>query len=95
MGLRCGWFTFAGIEVLIINNDGRLISRVTSLDQFDRTADAIESDGADRIAYWFNETDPNEESSFVRHAYLGERLYGTLEHYARDRAESMPMSGLL
>jgi len=30
----------------------------------------VRSDGADGIACWFIDTDYNEESFFVRHAYL-------------------------
>ena len=57
------------IEVLH-ESDGRLMVQVKGVDVFDPTTGEIRSDGADGIACWFIDTDYNEESFFVRHAYF-------------------------
>ena len=48
---------------------------------FDPTTGEVRSDGAEGIACWFIDTDYNEESFFVRHAYfLGQNdPYGALK----------------
>src|SRR4249919_113677 len=57
------------IEILH-EGDGRLMVQVKGVDVFDPTTGDIRSDGADGIACWFIDTDYNEESFFVRHAYF-------------------------
>src|SRR5690349_77514 len=54
---------------------------VKGVDVFDPTTGEVRSDGADGIACWFIDTDYNEESFFVRHAYfLGQNdPYGALK----------------
>jgi adenine-specific DNA-methyltransferase len=61
--------------------DGRLMVQVKGVDVFDPTTGEVRSDGADGIACWFIDTDYNEESFFVRHAYfLGQNdPYGALK----------------
>jgi len=61
--------------------DGRLMVHVKGVDVFDPTTGEIRSDGSDGIACWFIDTDYNEESFFVRHAYfLGQNdPYGSLK----------------
>ncbi|MGH7583618.1 MAG: site-specific DNA-methyltransferase [Gemmatimonadales bacterium] len=49
---------------------GRIRVRVKGVDVFDPTTGEIRSDDPDRIACWFIDTDYNEESFFVRHAYF-------------------------
>jgi adenine-specific DNA-methyltransferase len=68
------------IEVLH-EADGRLMVHVKGVDVFDPTTGEVRSDGADGIACWFIDTDYNEESFFVRHAYfLGQNdPYGALK----------------
>ena len=55
--------------------------QVKGVDVFDPTTGEVRSDGADGIACWFIDTDYNEESFFVRHAYfLGQNdPYGALK----------------
>jgi adenine-specific DNA-methyltransferase len=67
------------IEILH-EGDGRLMVHVKGVDVFDPTTGEVRSDGADGIACWFIDTDYNEESFFVRHAYfLGQNdPYGAL-----------------
>ena len=50
--------------------DGRLHVKVKGVDVFDPSTGEVRSDGADGIACWFIDTDYNEESFFVRHAYF-------------------------
>jgi adenine-specific DNA-methyltransferase len=44
--------------------------KVNGVDVFDPSSGEVRSDGADGIACWFIDTDYNEESFFVRHAYF-------------------------
>jgi adenine-specific DNA-methyltransferase len=68
------------IEILHVD-DGTLRVHVKGVDVFDPTTGEVRSDGADGIACWFIDTDYNEESFFVRHAYfLGQNdPYGALK----------------
>jgi adenine-specific DNA-methyltransferase len=49
---------------------GRLQIKVNGVDVFDPSTGEVRSDGPDGIACWFIDTDYNEESFFVRHAYF-------------------------
>jgi adenine-specific DNA-methyltransferase len=55
---------------LLPEKDGRLRVKVNGVDVFKPQTGEIVSDGADGIACWFIDTDYNEESFFVRHAYF-------------------------
>ena len=55
---------------LLPQPDGRLRVKVKGVDVFDPSTGEVRSDGADGIACWFIDTDYNEESFFVRHAYF-------------------------
>ena len=48
----------------------RLRVKVNGVDVFHPSTGEVRSDGADEIACWFIDTDYNEESFFVRHAYF-------------------------
>jgi adenine-specific DNA-methyltransferase len=50
--------------------DGNLRVKVNGVDVFDPSTGEVRSDTADGIACWFIDTDYNEESFFVRHAYF-------------------------
>ena len=50
--------------------DGQLQVKVHGIDVFDPASGEIRSDGTDGIAAWFIDTDYDEESFFVRHAYF-------------------------
>jgi adenine-specific DNA-methyltransferase len=50
--------------------DGRIRVKVNGVDVFHPNTGEVRSDGADGIACWFIDTDYNEESFFVRHAYF-------------------------
>ena len=55
---------------LLSEKDGRLRVKVNGVDVFKPQTGEVISDGADGIACWFIDTDYNEESFFVRHAYF-------------------------
>ncbi|HEY7298288.1 MAG TPA: hypothetical protein VH684_10170 [Xanthobacteraceae bacterium] len=55
---------------LIHEKDGRLCVKVKGVDVFKPQTGEVISDNADGIACWFIDTDYNEESFFVRHAYF-------------------------
>src|SRR2546425_2987409 len=50
--------------------DGKVQVKVKGVDVFHPSTGEVRSDGADGIACWFIDTDYNEESFFVRHAYF-------------------------
>ena len=55
---------------LLPEKDGKLRVKVNGVDVFKPQTGEVVSDGADGIACWFIDTDYNEESFFVRHAYF-------------------------
>jgi adenine-specific DNA-methyltransferase len=55
---------------LLPEKDGKLRVKVNGVDVFDPSTGEVRSDSADGIACWFIDTDYNEESFFVRHAYF-------------------------
>ena len=62
------------IDILSVESgegeDERFQVRINGVDVFHPNSGEIHSDGADGIACWFVDTDYNEESFFVRHAYF-------------------------
>ncbi len=57
------------IEIIHEPND-RLRAKIKGVDVFRPNTGEVISDGSDGIACWFVDTDYNEESFFVRHAYF-------------------------
>jgi len=57
-------------DIIEVPADGRLVVRINGVDVFHPSTGEVRSDGADGIACWFLDTDYNEESFFVRHAYF-------------------------
>ena len=51
-------------------DDGQVHVRVNGVDVFHPNTGEVRSDGPEGIACWFIDTDYNEESFFVRHAYF-------------------------
>ena len=68
------------IDVLDVE-DGNIKVKINGVDVFHPTTGEVRSDGPEGIACWFVDTDYNEESFFVRHAYfLGANdPYGSLK----------------
>jgi adenine-specific DNA-methyltransferase len=52
------------------DDDGNVIVEVLGIDVFDPKTGEVRASGKDDIAAWFIDTDYNEESFFVRHAYF-------------------------
>ena len=62
---------FGEPDITLINEKvGKLRVKVNGVDVFKPQTGEVISDGADGIACWFIDTDYNEESFFVRHAYF-------------------------
>jgi adenine-specific DNA-methyltransferase len=57
------------IDILEVEDD-QVQVRINGVDVFDPSTGEVRSDNADGIACWFIDTDYNEESFFVRHAYF-------------------------
>ena len=57
------------IDILDAEN-GQIRVRINGVDVFHPNTGEVRSDGAEGIACWFIDTDYNEESFFVRHAYF-------------------------
>ncbi|MDX2208045.1 MAG: site-specific DNA-methyltransferase [Gemmatimonadales bacterium] len=55
---------------LLPAEQGRIKVKVNGIDVFDPSTGEVRSDDPDTIACWFIDTDYNEESFFVRHAYF-------------------------
>ncbi len=51
-------------------SDGNIVVEVLGVDVFDPKTGEVRASGKDDIAAWFIDTDYNEESFFVRHAYF-------------------------
>jgi adenine-specific DNA-methyltransferase len=62
---------FGEPDITILNETGgRIRVKVNGVDVFKPQTGEVVSDSADGIACWFIDTDYNEESFFVRHAYF-------------------------
>ncbi|MGO9112853.1 MAG: DNA methyltransferase [Thermoguttaceae bacterium] len=62
---------FGEPDIKILEADGGQVRvRVNGVDVFHPNTGEVRSDGAEGIACWFIDTDYNEESFFVRHAYF-------------------------
>jgi len=62
---------FGEPDIDIVNAaEGQICVKVNGVDVFHPNTGEVRSDSADGIACWFIDTDYNEESFFVRHAYF-------------------------
>ncbi len=62
---------FGEPDIDILNaEDGQIRVKINGVDVFHPNTGEVRSDGAEGIACWFIDTDYNEESFFVRHAYF-------------------------
>jgi adenine-specific DNA-methyltransferase len=61
---------FGEPDIDLSEKDGKLRVKVNGVDVFKPQTGEVISDNADGIACWFIDTDYNEESFFVRHAYF-------------------------
>jgi adenine-specific DNA-methyltransferase len=64
-------FVIFGEPDIDLTHDGDMLQvKINGVDVFHPNTGEVRSDGADGIACWFIDTDYNEESFFVRHAYF-------------------------
>jgi adenine-specific DNA-methyltransferase len=61
---------FGEPDIDLIEEDGKVQVKVNGVDIFKPQLGKVESSNTDEIACWFIDTDYNEESFFVRHAYF-------------------------
>ena len=79
------------IEIIPVQDNGtgarQIQVKVNGVDVFHPNTGEIRSDGPDGIACWFVDTDYNEESFFVRHAYFlgASDPYKALKDHPQDR----------
>ena len=64
------FMVFGEPDVEIEKKDGKIIVNIKGVDVYDPTTGEIRSSTTDDIACWFIDTDYNEESFFIRHAYF-------------------------
>jgi adenine-specific DNA-methyltransferase len=57
-------------DIITLPAGEELVVKIRGVDVFDPGTGEVRSDGAEGIACWFIDTDYNEESFFVRHAYF-------------------------
>lgn len=73
------FMVFGEPDLAITHHDGEVTVEVRGLDVYDPTSGEIRTNSTDDIACWFIDTDYNDESFFVRHAYFT----GADDPYAR------------
>ncbi|MFQ5586574.1 MAG: site-specific DNA-methyltransferase, partial [Thermodesulfobacteriota bacterium] len=78
------------------DKDGKIIAEIRGVDVYDPTTGEIRSSATDDIACWFIDTDYNEESFFVRHAYFtgAEEPYKKLKRALRSEINEEAWSTL-
>ncbi len=64
------FMVFGEPDIEIKKQDNQLVVILNGLDIYDPTTGEIRNSSTDDIACWFIDTDYNEESFFVRHAYF-------------------------
>ncbi len=76
--------------------DGKFTVEIKGLDVYDPTTGQIRNNSTDDIACWFIDTDYNEESFFVRHAYFtgGDEPYEKLKRALRAEIDEGAWSAL-
>ncbi len=76
--------------------DGQLIAEVKGVDVYDPTTGEIRNSSVDDIACWFIDTNYNEESFFVRHAYFlgADEPYEKLKRALRAEIDESAWSAL-
>jgi adenine-specific DNA-methyltransferase len=90
------FMVFGEPDVDIKKQDGKVTMEIKGVDVYDPTTGQIRSDSTDDIACWFIDTDYNEESFFVRHAYFtgAEEPYNKLKRALRAEIDEAAWSSL-
>lgn len=76
--------------------DGKVVVEIKGVDVYDPTTGQIRNSSTDDIACWFIDTDYNEESFFVRHAYFAgaEEPYEKLKRALKAEIDEAAWSSL-
>ncbi len=77
-------------------SDGRIVVEIKGVDVYDPTTGQIRSSSTDDIACWFIDTNYNQESFFVRHAYFtgADEPYDKLKRALRAEIDEAAWSAL-
>jgi len=77
-------------------DDGKVVLEIKGVDVYDPTTGQIRSSSTDDIACWFIDTNYNQESFFVRHAYFtgAEEPYDRLKRALRAEIDEAAWSAL-
>jgi len=90
------FMVFGEPDVEIKKKNGKITVKIKGVDVYDPTTGQIRSSSTDDIACWFIDTDYNEESFFVRHAYFtgAEEPYEKLKRALRAEIDEAAWSAL-
>jgi adenine-specific DNA-methyltransferase len=83
-------FTVFGEPDVTVREEGdELVVELRGVDVYDPTTGEVRSDSTDDIACWFIDTEYDQESFFVRHAYFtgGDKPYERLQKTLRADIE--------
>ncbi len=87
---------FGEPDVNIKEDEGDLVVELLGVDVYDPTTGEVRSSSTDDIACWFIDTNYNQESFFVRHAYFtgGDAPYKRLQRTLRAEIDEEAWSSL-
>jgi len=90
------FMVFGEPDVDIKKQDGKVIVEIKGVDVYDPTTGQIRNSSTSDIACWFIDTDYNEESFFVRHAYFtgAEEPYEKLKRALQAEIDEAAWSSL-
>jgi len=90
------FMVFGEPDVEIRRADGKITVEIKGLDIYDPTTGEIRASSTDDIACWFIDTNYNEESFFVRHAYFtgADKPYEKLKRALRAEIDEAAWSAL-
>ena len=90
------FMVFGEPDLEIKKKDGKITSSSKGLDVYDPTTGEVRSNSTDDIACWFIDTDYNEETFIVRHAYFtgADQPYEKLQRALRAEIDESAWSAL-
>ena len=90
------FMVFGEPDLEIKKKDGRITVHLKGLDVYDPTTGEVRSNSTDDIACWFIDTDYNEETFIVRHAYFtgADEPYDKLKRALRAEIDEAAWSAL-
>ena len=90
------FMVFGEPDIITRRQDGQVVVEIRGLDIYDPTTGEIRSSSTEDVACWFIDTDYNEETFFVRHAYFtgGDRPYDKLQKALRAEIDEDVWSAL-